>query len=643
MLPLYIILGIIIGRIISNYYKPKTKTDKYLVSIVLPLFGAFILAILLTLPHANSSWFSYKLGGNLLFTLLPGIAVMIVLLIRLKVVEKEDSPQETEESLDIKETEQTVSDIEPSSESEGISREDEIEQGTPEIETFSETDEKEENVVIENKVENVEEIPQEALITENPIIESSLLSNSDSIPTKSIEAKQDSIPKRKRKWWLWVLAFIIFFLLAAFAYISLKPCPDYVQGFKSRYRYNLGLPNNELAESFLDQADALYNHKRDYLIQKGKNVEYCPLNEIIKKLSDLNSNDKVFFFGKIVNAEEIVPQKTYSRYDSSYKIYSGETLLDHYDELSKFLINEVKKVENLKDSLLLERKLIENAANIPTKGITIIERVSDYYWSLGKTNNVVDAYKKSLKYNRRNPDFLSHYACALYNNNEIDEAIKNAHRSIKRNPKDLLAYEMLAKCEARKDNWDLASIYAKKALDYDSEDRGIYVIYAKALFEGGEKKSARSYFIQSKTKYGGTCDFYDWGTHYQEVVGCPIEVDYVGIGFADGQGKIITSHEDKLYSFNSMYINPFLKCRLFIGGVKMVFDVKLFRDGELCIGSDKYGYTYCEEKEFAYSGDYSFYLSGWGNERKGTWSAGNYKCEIWYKGEKIAEKYFFIY
>ena len=642
MLPLYIILGIIIGRIISNYYKPKTKTDKYLVSIVLPLFGAFIIAILLTLPYANSSWFSYKLGGNLLFTLLPGIAVMIVLLIRLKVVEKEDSPQETEESLEIKETEQTVSDIEPSSESEGISREDEIEQGTPEIETFSETDEKEENVVIENKVENVEEIPQEALITEKPIIESSLLSNSDSIPTKSIEVKQNSFPKRKRKWWLWVIAFVIVFMLAAFAYISLKPSPDYVQGFKSKFRYHLGLPNNELAESFIGQADALYNHKGDCLIQKGKNVEYRSLDEIIKNLSNLDSYDKVFFLGKMVKAEEIVPEKTYSRYDISYKIYSGETLLDHYDELSKFLINEVRIVENMKESLLLERKLIENAANIPTKGIKIVERISDYYWSLGKTNNVVDAYKKSLKYNHRNPDYLSHYACALYNNNEFEAAIENAYRSIKRDPKNLLALEIAAKSEARKDNWETASIYAKKALDYDSEDRGIYVIYAKALFEKGEKEDARTYYNLGRKKYGGECDFYNWEDKFEDVGGCPIDVFSLEVGFTDGDGKLLTAQDERLLSSKSMYISPIIRCELLRGG-SFVFNVNIFKERILSRADNSSGFTYSQEIETYGLGKRDLILGGWGNDKRGTWPAGNYKCEVWYKGDKIAEKYFNIY
>lgn len=583
MLPLYIILGIIIGRIISNYYNPKTKTDKYLVSIVLPLFGAFIIAILLTLPYANSSWFSYKLGGNLLFTLLPGIAVMIVLLIRLKVVEKEDSPQETEESLEIKETEQTVSDIEHSSESEGISKEDEIEQGTPEIETYSETDEKEEKVVIENKVENVEEIPQEALIPEKPIIESSLLSNSDSIPTKSIEAKQDSFPKRKRKWWLWVLAFVIAFLLAAFAYISLKPCPDYVQGFKSRFLYNLDLPNNELAESLLEQADNAYNDSLPFLIQEGEKKKLYWQSEIIHNLSVLDSNSEVFQRGKYVSAEEIEPQKIYSRYDrinDSYKIYSGEILINHYDELSKFEIYEVRRIESMKDSLLLERKLIENAATIPTKGIKVVERIADYYWMLEKTNNVVDAYKNSLKFNRRNPVFLSHFACALYNNKEFDAAIENAQKSIKRDPKNLLALEIAAKSEARKDNWELASIFAKRAIDYDSEDDGVFIVYAKALFDKGEKKSAKNYFIQSYEKFNGVLDNYDWETQYQYVIGCPIEVKYFGVGFTDGNGDIISTPEDKLYSSNSMYISPFLDCKVLKRrDVNRVFNIKM----ECCV------------------------------------------------------------
>ena len=91
MLPICLLLGYLIGELISRYYHSKSKAHKYLFAILVPLcVGILIDCILTYSQHPDEISFSYVLGMYMPFTILPAIVTMITLFVRLKVNPEED-------------------------------------------------------------------------------------------------------------------------------------------------------------------------------------------------------------------------------------------------------------------------------------------------------------------------------------------------------------------------------------------------------------------------------------------------------------------------------------------------------------------------------------------------------------------------
>lgn len=86
MLPVCLLLGFLIGVLLSRYYSPKNKTRKCLFAILLPLSAGVAMNLIMAAFHQSSMLpFGYILGTYTLFTVLPAIVAMITLLVKLKV------------------------------------------------------------------------------------------------------------------------------------------------------------------------------------------------------------------------------------------------------------------------------------------------------------------------------------------------------------------------------------------------------------------------------------------------------------------------------------------------------------------------------------------------------------------------------
>lgn len=72
--------------------------------------------------------------------------------------------------------------------------------------------------------------------------------------------------------------------------------------------------------------------------------------------------------------------------------------------------------------------------------------------------------------------------------------------------------------------------------------------------------------------------------------------------------------------------------------------IKIFdKEGELCQGSSSpHDCSYLEEISVSL-GKNSEELKGWGNDKLGNWSSGDYRIEVWYNNNKLAEKEFYVY
>ncbi len=126
--------------------------------------------------------------------------------------------------------------------------------------------------------------------------------------------------------------------------------------------------------------------------------------------------------------------------------------------------------------------------------------------------------------------------------------------------------------------------------------------------------------------------------------GIPIIITDIKIGNVYKDFKIETDYGKRIIASNTMYLAPQItyNCMAY---VEMPLYVKLFGpDGKLRTGkTSPEGYTYKDDCNFLNGDKKTLDLMGWGNEKKGYWSAGKYRLEIYYKDIYIASKEFEIY
>lgn len=117
-------------------------------------------------------------------------------------------------------------------------------------------------------------------------------------------------------------------------------------------------------------------------------------------------------------------------------------------------------------------------------------------------------------------------------------------------------------------------------------------------------------------------------------------MDISRISFANVQsgGEIITDYGGTLYKEEMRYLKP----RVYYNGLAsenktLELYFKIFRpDGTLDIGnSSPSGYTRKETITVYPGSSNTFVTSGWGNKDGGSYSAGTYRFEVWFNGNKL--------
>lgn len=115
----------------------------------------------------------------------------------------------------------------------------------------------------------------------------------------------------------------------------------------------------------------------------------------------------------------------------------------------------------------------------------------------------------------------------------------------------------------------------------------------------------------------------------------PLVITGIELENIDNNGNVETPGGQTLYHKDLKYVRPVIKYTGLKPG-KKTFSVKFINaDESLRKGSSspKY-YTYSSEYEIEEGPDHTLSLSGWGNDKKGTsWSAGQYRLEIWCDGK----------
>lgn len=123
----------------------------------------------------------------------------------------------------------------------------------------------------------------------------------------------------------------------------------------------------------------------------------------------------------------------------------------------------------------------------------------------------------------------------------------------------------------------------------------------------------------------------------------PISIKDIEIGNIYKDGDIETNYGERIYEYNTMYLKPRIKYIGLESGTK-TFKVKWYTpSGYLSRGdSSPSGFSQADD-EYISKGNNTLTLSGWGNERKGNWSSGTYRIEIWHENTCLKSKTFKIY
>ena len=125
-------------------------------------------------------------------------------------------------------------------------------------------------------------------------------------------------------------------------------------------------------------------------------------------------------------------------------------------------------------------------------------------------------------------------------------------------------------------------------------------------------------------------------------------MDILGISFAnaDADNTIIDNYDNKLYAKEVKYLTPRISYKGLASREKDVtLYIKLFdEDGKLKTGTGSPdGFTYSKEVKVENGIGKYIKLPGWGNPKGGSYNAGLYKMEIWYKDNMLYQKEIRLY
>ena len=120
-------------------------------------------------------------------------------------------------------------------------------------------------------------------------------------------------------------------------------------------------------------------------------------------------------------------------------------------------------------------------------------------------------------------------------------------------------------------------------------------------------------------------------------------MEVLDISFAntDGANTIIDNYDGKLYAKEVKYLTPKISYNGLSSEEKLItLNIKVIdEDGNLKTGtSSPEGFTYSKDVKVEPGKNKHVVLSGWGNAKGGSYGAGLYKMEIWYKEKMLYEK-----
>lgn len=411
----------------------------------------------------------------------------------------------------------------------------------------------------------------------------------------------DKHHSKTTKWILTLCGVLMLFLISFTVFISTKTYPEYISDYGDKLKYTLNIPNNKLADKLFEEA-INSRHSSDFFIKDmfdpiiSSSVYYDNLPEYLERFT-LNGvytvEDTVKQKSDIIEKGEYAMCGEYSNY--KWIIKTGGDLIHIYDEwmsMSNDLWDMIIRIQyfDAKEAYAKEHSLVDNVTKIPIDDIDVINKIANYYKKENNYNKVADIYESATEYDKNNPALLGELALAKYFCSDFEKSREFATKALQQNPKEVSALQAMAQLEADELNWREAKKYAKKAVDYGSENAEPYFIYAQAIYKEGEIDKAHEYYNKAYNINKNSA----LANKYSECAGCPIEILSIVIGFSENGTSVINQKE-----FNSskiLRLHPMAKIRTLRCEDLIKVQLKIFKNGNLCTGYDSpNGYTYEED------------------------------------------------
>lgn len=120
-----------------------------------------------------------------------------------------------------------------------------------------------------------------------------------------------------------------------------------------------------------------------------------------------------------------------------------------------------------------------------------------------------------------------------------------------------------------------------------------------------------------------------------------MEISDISFANSDGNNTIIDNFGKKLYAKEVKYLLPKITYNSLASSEKEItLNIKLFdEDGKLKTGvASPDGFTYSKDVRVEVGSGKNIILPGWGNSNGGSFNAGLYKMEVWYKNKMLHQQ-----
>ena len=489
----------------------------------------------------------------------------------------------------------------------------------------------------------------------------------DTVHSRLEDNKQNDNRPRKSpftslsKWAKISMAFCVG-LLVVFSIIAIivatRFYPDYVSSYGDKWKYTFNLPNDGIVHKLMDGIHG--DNLNGYIVVEfsdGDVVGYTT-NYYYNNRIDIHREWRPIHIytttKKIASPQDIKIGKIYACTDSEYEEWEiipkeevdklKDEWMEELKEPTDSLEEKVFEVEpyDYEASLKKEMSIADIAATIPVKSIDVMDEVGGYFYNEENYSKAADYYRSQLNKYPNNPAIKGRLALSLTRGGDFEDARPLAEEALNKDPKELTALTALTLIEAENFNWGEVKKWAKKAIDYGSEDSNVYYAYCEALYKQGEIKAAHEYYNKAYEFYRNN----PRREKFSEYAGCPFEVlkfHYTSYKTTQSGFNSIIPLDEILVSSKCYFIGFQLDVN-FLRYDNATIGVKIYSNDKLDIGTpSRDGFSYYSNIGWHTPGKTTIMLSGWGNNSGGVWEAGQHRIELWYKDEKIAEDSFRIY